>query len=118
MRTAAAQFAFGHAQHLGQAEHQRRTVQAVLAHEVGAHAGEVAFVAAGEALVEQGRHGQAEHGVPQELEPLVVLGAEAAVRERVQQQRLSRKCVTDASLQCLQGRRIHGGRPTSSAPRT
>ena len=53
LRAAAARLALGQAQHLGQAERQRDAVQAVLAHQVGAHARQVAFVGAGEALEQQ-----------------------------------------------------------------
>jgi hypothetical protein len=79
-------------------------VQAVLAHEVGAHAREVAFVAVGQAFVEQARDRQAQHGIAQEFQPLVVLGAPAAVRERTPQQLGPREGVAQALLQGLQRR--------------
>ena len=66
-------------------------MQAVLAHEVGAHAREVAFVGVAEAVEQQARDDQAQHGVAEELEPLVVVGAEAAVRERALEQRRGRR---------------------------
>jgi hypothetical protein len=72
---------------LGQAQRERGAVQAVLAHEVGAHARQVAFVAAGEAFVQQRRHCQAQHRVAQEFKPLVVIGTPAAVGQRALQQR-------------------------------
>ena len=99
LRAAAAGFALGQAQHLRQAERQRGAVQAVLAHQVGAHARQVAFVRAGEALVQQRRDGQVQHRVAEELEPLVVVGAEAAVRQRARQQRGLRKAMAQALLQ-------------------
>jgi hypothetical protein len=61
-------------------------VQAVLAHQVGADAGQVAFVGARETLVQQAGDRQAQHRIAQELEALVVVGAAAAVRERTRQQ--------------------------------
>ena len=99
LRAAAARLAFGQAQHVGQAELQRGAVQAVFAHEVGAHAREVAFVGAAEALEQEARDRQVEHRVAEELEALVVVGAEAAVRERAVQQRLFREAVAEALLQ-------------------
>ena len=99
MRAAAARLAFAEAQQLGQAELQRRAVQAVLAHEVGAHPGQVAFVGAAEAVEQQARDGQAQDGVAEELEALVVVGAEAAVGQRPLQQRRVGEAVADALLQ-------------------
>ena len=74
-------------------------MQAVLADEVGAHPGEIAFVGAGEALVQQARDGQAQDGIAEELETLVVVGAEAAVRQRRASRRASAKAVAEAVLQ-------------------
>ena len=109
---AAARFTFGQAQHLGQAERERGTVQAVFAHEVGAHAREVTFVAVAEAVIEQARDGEVQHRIAEKLEPLVVRGAEAAVRERALQQRLAVEDVAKPPLQGLQRggcRSRHGG---------
>ena len=122
LRAAATPFTFGQAQQFGQAERQRRAVQAVFAHQVGAHAREVTLVAAREALVQQRRNPQAEHCVTQEFEPLVVFGAEAAMRERLHQQRWPGEVVAQPPLQGLQCRafRHPGCRATLtwSAPRT
>ena len=124
LRAAAARLAFAQAQHLGQAELQRGAVQAVLAHQVGAHAGQVAFVGAGEALEQQAGDGQAQDGVAEELEALVVVGAEAAVRQRALQQRRRRRsggrgvaAGRRGGNPCVTRRRSRG--PTSSSgPRT
>ena len=107
-RTAAARLALGQPQHLGHAERQRDLVQAVLAHEVGAHAGEIALVGPGEALEQQARDGEAEHRVAEEFEPLVVVGPEAAVPQRTLEQALLRELVAQSLLQCGETR-IHGG---------
>ena len=91
--------AFAEAQHLGQADLHRRAVQAVFAHEVGAHAGQVAFVGAGEALEQQAGNRQAEHRIAEEFEPFVVVGTEAAVRQRARQQRAIVESMAEALLQ-------------------
>ena len=97
-RAAAARLALGQLQRVGQAEHERDPVQAVLAHEVGAHAREVALVGAGEAVEQQPRDGQVQHRVAQELEALVVVGAEAAVREGALEQRALGELVAEPLL--------------------
>ena len=74
-------------------------MQAVLADQVGADAGEVAFVGAGEALEQQARDDQAQDGVAEELEPLVVVGAEAAMGQGPLQERRVGEAVADALLQ-------------------
>ena len=86
----------------GQAELRRGAVQAVLAHQVGANAGQVAFVGVAEAVEQQAGDGQAQDRVAEELEPLVVVGAEAAMRERPFQQRRIGEAVADALLQCVE----------------
>ena len=106
---AAARLALRQAQHVGQAERQRHAVQAVLAHQVGPHAGQVAFVRTGEALEQQARDGQAEHRVAEELEALVVIGAEAAMGQRAGQQPGLREAVAEPLLQLIE-KRIHPGR--------
>ena len=80
----------------------RDALQAVLAHEVRAHAREVAFVAAREALEQQAGDRQVQHRVAQELEALVVVGAMAAVRQRALHQRRAGKAVAQALLQGFQ----------------
>jgi hypothetical protein len=81
-----------------QAEHQRHLVQAVLAHEVGAHAREVAFVGTVEAVEQQPRDGHVQHRVAQEFQALVVVGAEAAVREGALEQRALDELVAEPLL--------------------
>ena len=85
-RAAAAGLALAEAQQLGQAELERGAIQAVLAHQVGADAGQVALVGIAEAVEQQARDDQAQDRVAEELEALVVVGAEAAVGERPFQQ--------------------------------
>ena len=83
--------------------------RAVLAHEVGAHARQITFIAAGEALEQQRRNRQAQHGIAQEFKPFVVFGAPAAVGQRpLQQDRLS-ESITQAMLEGGQ-RAFHGRR--------
>jgi molecular chaperone DnaK len=89
-----------------QAQAEGGAVQAVFAHQVGAHAGQVALVGAAEALVQQRRDGQAEHGVAEELQPLVVLRPETAVRQRALQQGRVAEGVTEPLLQGEE-RRVH-----------
>ncbi len=113
---------FGEPHHVGQAEREGSAVQAVLAHEVRPHAGQVALVGAGEPLVEQGGDGSLEDGVAEEFEALVVVRAEAAVRERAGQQAGLGEAVAEPLLEGVESG-IHGtgwvGQPvTSSCPRT
>ena len=103
---AAARLALAEAQRLGQAELERGPVQAVLAHQMGADAGEVALVGAAEAVEEEARDDQAQHRVAEELEPLVVVGAEAAVGQRALQERRIAEAVADALLE-RDERRVH-----------
>jgi hypothetical protein len=98
----AAGLAVGHLQHRRQAQAERQLVQAVLAHEMGAHTRQVAFVGAGVAFVQQARNGQAQHGVAEELEPFVVVGTVAAVREGLRQQLGPLEAVAEAALQVVQ----------------
>ena len=98
-RAAAAGLALAQAQQLGQAELQGGAVQAVLAHQVGADPGQVALVGIAEAVEQQAGDGQAEHGVAEELETLVVVGAEAAVGQGPLQEAGVGEAVADALLQ-------------------
>jgi hypothetical protein len=82
---------------------QRHAVQAVLAHQVRAHAGQVALRRSRRSARQQAGHRQAQHGIAQEFQPLVVVGAEAAVRQRTLQQarlakRWPRRCCRAASV--------------------
>ena len=132
LRATAARLALGQAHHLGQAELQRHAVQAVLAHQVRAHARQVAFVGAGEALEQQAGNGQAQHRIAEEFQAFVVVGAEAAVRQRPGEQLRLAEAVADAGLEFVESlvHRVNcpraavtvPGRPrratSSSAPRT
>ena len=84
---------------LGQAELERGSEQAVLADEVGADARQIALVGIAEAVEQQARDDEAEDGVAEEFEALVVVGAEAAVREGPFQERRVAEAVADALLQ-------------------
>ena len=108
-RAAAARLAFAEAKQLRQAELERGAVQAVLADEVGAHARQVAFVGVAEAIEQQARDDEAEHGVAEKFEPLVVVGAEAAMGQRALQEAGIGEAVADALLQCDETG-IHAGR--------
>ena len=121
---AAAGLALGETQHLGQAQLQGQLVQAVLAHQMGADAGQVALVGPPETLVQQGRHRQTQHRVTEELEPLVVIGPEAAMGQGAREQPRLREAVAEALLQCVEAR-VHvvpvaatGAPVTSNGPRT
>ena len=65
-------------------------------------------VGTSEAFEQQAGDGQAEHGVAEEFEPFVVIGAEAAVRERTLQQRFALELVAQPALQGLQRRQVRG----------
>jgi len=112
LRAAAAGLALGQAQHLGQPQRQGDLVQAVLAHEVRADAREVAFVGAGEAVEQQARDGEAQHRIAEELEPFVVIGAEAAVPQRPLEQAFLCEAVAESLLQGGETG-IHDGQATS-----
>jgi len=94
-----AQLPTSEAKRLGQAELERGAVEAVLAHEVRAHPGQVALVGVAEAIEEEARDDEAEDGVAEEFEALVVVGAEASVGERPFQERGVAETVADALLE-------------------
>ena len=108
LRAAISGLALGQSQHLGQSQAQRGAVQAVFAHQVRAHAGEVALVAVREALEQQAGDRQAQHRIAQELKPLVVVGAPAAVGEGPRQQGRLCKAVAQALLQSVEAG-VHRG---------
>ena len=87
LRAAATRLAFAQPQHLRQAQLQRHAMQAVFSHQVGSHARQVAFVGTGKAVEQQARDRQAEHGISQKFETLVVVGTETSVRQGSDQQR-------------------------------
>ena len=100
---ARAHFALTQAHDAGQAQLQRQAVQRVLFDQVGANAREVTFWQAAQLFEQQMRHTQIEHRVAQKLQTLVVVGAEAAVRQSALQQSRLRKVVLQALLQRVQG---------------
>jgi len=133
LRAAAARLAFAEPQQLGQSELKRHPVQAVFADEVGADAGQIAFVGAAEALEQQARDDEAQDGIAEEFEALVVVGAVASVGQGPVQQTGVRETVADALLQgvnavfhgseqpgeaCNEGRGAATSQSTSSFPRT
>ena len=73
--------------------------QRFLADQAGAHPRQLALGQLRMALEQQLGHGAAEHAVAEELEPLVVRRAEAAVRERLREQRGILEAVADAPLE-------------------
>ena len=93
------QFTLTQTQHVGQLQLQRQRLQGVLFDEVGTHARQVAFGQLAQLRIQQVGHRQVEHRVPQEFQPLVVIGTEAAVRGGLQQQRPLAKSVAQAGLQ-------------------
>jgi hypothetical protein len=68
---------------LADAERLRHFGERLLAHQARAQARELAFGELREARVQLVGHRAAEHAVAEKLEPLVVLGAAAAVRQRL-----------------------------------
>jgi hypothetical protein len=91
-------------------------VQAVLAHEVRANTGQVAFVGATEAVEQETRDDQAQNRVAQELEALVVIGTETTVGKRPLQKGGVGEAVADALLEDDEGG-IHALEETSGAVR-
>ena len=69
---------------------------------------QVTLVGTGEALEQQAGDHQAQHRVAEKFEPLVVVGAEAAVRQRTGQQERIVEAMADAPLQCLETGVHHG----------
>ena len=94
-----AQFALAQAQQAREGQRGGDARQRVFLDQVGADARELALVLAAQSFVEQARDGQAQHRVTQELEPLVVIGAMAAVGQRPLKQRDGSKTVSQALLQ-------------------
>ena len=76
-------------------------MQGVLLDQIGTHAREVTLWQFAQFFVEQMGHRQIEHRVAQELQAFVVVCAEAAMRERLLQQRQLAKAITQAFLQRL-----------------
>ena len=107
LRPAAAGLALGQADQAGQAQLDGDLVQRFLAHQVRAHAAELALVGLRVAAVEQPRHAGREHGIAQEFEALVVVAAEALVGQRPAQQGGVGEAVAQALLQLL-GRALAG----------
>jgi len=69
---------------------------------MGANAGQVALVGIAEAVEEQARDDQAEDGVAEEFEALVVIRAIAAMSERSFHQRRIGETMADALLESVE----------------
>ena len=109
---AGAHFALAQAQRLGQPQTQRQAMKRVLLDEIGSHPGQVTFRQRAQAFVEQVGNGQVKHRIAQELQPLVVIGRETAMGERLDKQLRIGKLVLQPLLQCQQDRRqAHRERP-------
>ena len=80
----------------------------VLLDQVGTHARQIAFGQAGQLGVQHVRDRQVQHRIAQELQTLVVVGAEAAVRDGLLQQARLAKSVAQANLQFRQCGRNSG----------
>ena len=97
---AGARLALAQPNDVRQAQADGELVQGFLLDQVGAHARQVAFGQGLQAVVQQRGNGQVEHGIAQEFQPLVVVGREAAVRQRPRQQLRVGELVLQARLQC------------------
>src|SRR5262249_35696674 len=100
-RSAALQLALAEAQLLSQREVLRQLVQGLLAHQARAQPRQVPFGQIAEALEQFSRDHAVENAVAEELQPLVVGRAVAAVRERLLEQLGTGKGVADALAQSL-----------------
>jgi hypothetical protein len=78
-------------------------VQHVLAHQVGADAGQVALGGFVVLLEQQIGDCHVQHRVAEELKPLVVVGAKAAVCERADEQLALAEGVTQALREGIKG---------------
>ena len=86
-------------QELGDAEVARDRGERFLADQAGADARQLAFGQLRDGAEQQLGDRAAEHAVAEELEPLVVRRAEAAVRQRLREQRGILEAVADAPLE-------------------
>src|SRR5882672_7732024 len=98
---AALQLAFAQLQMIAHAERLRHLMQGLLAHEVRTQPRQVPLRKVAEALEQLRRNDTVEDAVAQELQPLVVKRAVAAVRESSQEQLRPRKTVSDMLLKAL-----------------
>ena len=90
------------------ASYERQLVQAVLPHQLRAHAREIALGLPGQRLEQHVGHGQAQHGVAQKLQPLVVVAGETAVGQRPLEQADVGEHVVQPGLQFIErGRSGH-----------
>ena len=111
-KAATLQFAFAQAQALAQAQLEGHFRERTLVHERGAKPRKIAFGKLRKPLVEQCRHRAVEQRIAEELEPLVVGRAEAAVREGLEREIGLAERVTEAALQLGEvGDRRAAGRP-------
>src|SRR6267143_704158 len=103
--SAAPQLAFAQLQVIADAERLRQLMQGLLAHQLRAQPRQVSLGKLVEALEQLGRDHAVQNPVAQELQSLVVKGAETAVRERPQQQLGPGKTVSDLLLKAFP---VHG----------
>ena len=96
---AALQLALAQPQVVAEREASRQLVQPLLAHQARAQARQLAFPEVREPVVELGGDDAVEHAVAEELEPLVVGRAVAAVGQRLREQSGVPKPVAQALLQ-------------------
>ncbi len=94
-KAARLQFAAAEAQTLAQALLGGDLGQGLAAHQGRALPRQGSLIGGGMRIVEQARNGAIQHRVAEELEPLVVVGARAAVRERGRAERESRERVAE-----------------------
>src|SRR6185503_4278119 len=109
----ALQLAFPEPQVIAQAERLRDLMQGFLAYQVRAQPRQVSLGKLAEVLEELGRDHAVENAVAEELQPLVVRRAMAAVGESLREQLRPGKTVSDMLLETLP---VHG--PCRSADRT
>ncbi len=97
--TAAFQLALAQTQGIAQAKIGGNFGQGFLTHQVGAQARQFAFLERREMLIQERRDGAVEHAVAQKLEPFVVRGGVAAMRQRLPQQFRLPEAVSERLLQ-------------------
>ncbi|BEP92816.1 hypothetical protein GmRootA79_12000 [Acidovorax sp. A79] len=76
-------------------------VQGVLLDEVGTDTGQIPLRQGRQPLVQQARDREIQHGVPQELQPLIVIGRKTAVRGGALEKGWIGKNMLQAGLQRL-----------------
>src|SRR6185369_12337119 len=74
-------------------------VQRLLLDQIGPHSGQLPFGQSLQPVVQERRNGEIEDRIAQEFEPLVVVGREAAMRQRPRQQLAFAELVLQTRLQ-------------------